>query len=149
MSSSTDIEQTVGRNTDFGLPVLGPVQPREQCEKRWQQYTDAWSAFSASDRERLIHASLSPDIVYATKLAQLSGHKALINFMEEFQQKVPGAKFVNNALNLHNSYGQSEYAMVDATGKQVMEGSDYCEWAEDGRVSKVVSYFDIEADDSL
>ena len=127
--------------TSFGMPVVGPTHSTQHCEQIWQQYCTAWTAIPAQQRQHLIQQATAPHITYTDKLAHITGHAALTKHMEMFQSQAAGASFTTNKLTLHHQCGQAQYTMLDGSGRAVFDGVDFIEFAEDGRLCKVVGFF--------
>ena len=139
--SNTVIAPAAGPNTDFGTPVVGPVHSQQHCEQTIQQYADTWSAIPTQHRQHLMHAALHPSITYSDKLSQARGYEQLAGNIEQFQVRFAGARFVTNKIMLHHQYGRLDYTMVDGQGAHVMDGTDFIEFADDGRLCKIVGFF--------
>ena len=132
-------EQTA--ETYYGEPVIGPTHPRQQCEQLWQQYATAWTAIPATACQQLIEQCLHPSVQYVDKQARVVGWAEVTRRIELFRTKVAGASFRVSALTLHHEYGRGEWAGVDSEGKVWLEGVDFIEFAEDGRICKLVGFY--------
>jgi len=125
----------------FKQPIIGPTHPRQDCETIWQHYLTAWTAIPAQQRQQLIQLATTPTFNYTDKLASSTGADALAAHMATFQSQVTGATFRTDRLDLHHLYGRAEYTMLDGSGKELLRGVDFVEFAEDGRLCRVVGFF--------
>ena len=80
-------------------------------------------------------------MVYVDKLAHVTGSESLVRHIEMFQSQLPGASFTITGLAMHHSYCRVDYVCVDGSGKAVLEGTDIMEFAEDGRISKIIGFY--------
>ena len=127
--------------TAFGLRIVGPAQPQHLCEQAWQRYCTAWTAIPTQQRQQLLEQSVTPTIHYTDKLTDSTGYDTLTRHIELFQTHATGASFITKQLSLHHRYGRAEYTCVDAGGKAVLDGVDFIEFADDGRICNIVGFY--------
>ena len=82
----------------------------------WKNYQAAWGNVSSEDRQRLLSGSVATDCVYTDPATQRHGHAELIAYLEQFQQRMPGAYFTNEQFLEHHGQAVAHWTRVDAQG---------------------------------
>jgi SnoaL-like domain len=104
-------------------------------------YGEAWAA-DDGERRRLLEAAWREDGVYSDPVATAEGREALVAHIAGFQQQFPGHRIVvTSGVDEHDGCFRFAWALNDADGDVVMEGVDFGEVADDGRIARIVGFF--------
>ena len=105
-------------------------------------YCEAWAAAEA-ERRRLLEVAWHEDGVYSDPVGRAEGREALVSHLAGFQRQFPGHRIVvTSGVDEHDGYFRFGWALNDADGNIVMEGVDFGEVAEDGRIARITGFFD-------
>ena len=108
----------------------------------WDKYCQAWSATNPQ-RQELLESSLTPTFKMTGNTNIYSGYDGLQQAMDSFQARQPGAVFkTKGPLIVHHEYAKVVWECVDAKDKRVVGGMDVLEYAEDGRICKMIAFLD-------
>jgi len=108
-----------------------------------QSYVAAWNTQDDTVRRRLLEQSLSSTGRYTDPLVDLEGRAAVARHAAAFAQRWPGAIIVvSRPMEPHNGMVCFGWRVVGAGGETLREGIDFGELAEDGRLRRVVGFFD-------
>lgn len=114
----------------------------EDHSSTWATYQAAWGDVSDPKRQDLLNKSVSDDVVYTDPSGQASNRGELITFIEEFKQSMPGATFRNHKLIGHHAQTMAEWMLYDANGAELVPGSSWARYGEDGRLTNVSGFFE-------
>jgi hypothetical protein len=104
-------------------------------------YGDAWAA-DEPERRRMLEAAWEDAGVYSDPLGRAEGREALVAHIAGFQQQFPGHRIVmTSGVDAHGSHFRFAWALADADGNVVMEGVDFGEVADDGRIARITGFF--------
>jgi hypothetical protein len=105
-------------------------------------YGEAWAADEA-ERRRLLEDAWHEDGVYSDPVSRAEGREALVSHIAGFQEQFPGHRIVvTSGVDEHDRYFRFGWALNDADGNIVMEGVDFGEVADDGRIARITGFFD-------
>jgi len=108
----------------------------------WETYTSAWKAGNVETRRALLGASLAPECSYQDPLTTVDGCEALIGYMAQFHQQVPGGHFATRRFRFHDGHSVAQWDMLDAHGKVIGDGVSIGHYNEAGRLMTVKGFFD-------
>lgn len=108
----------------------------------WETYMAAWNTPSATDKHALFARCLASDCVYADPLAHTRGWNELVDYMNDFHRQVPGGRFLLNQFSAHHDGSLATWNMVGGDGAVLGNGMSYGEYTADGRLVKMVGFFD-------
>lgn len=114
-------------------------------QQTWDRYTSAWQAPSAAAKALALQASVRADCMYRDPLAQAEGHQALIDYMLDFHQQVPGGFFKTTSFHAHSARSIAAWQMCDGQGMVIGEGFSYAEYGADGKLAVMTGFFDTPA----
>lgn len=117
----------------------------ELLQQTWETYTSAWQASSAEAKALALRSSVDGACVYRDPLATAEGHAALIDYMLQFHQQVPGGFFKTTSFRAHNSRSVTTWQMCNAGGTAIGEGISYGEYGADGKLVAMAGFFDAPA----
>jgi hypothetical protein len=105
-------------------------------------YSEAWAADDA-ERRRLLEVAWHEDGVYSDPVGRADGREALVSHIAGFQEQFPDHRIVvTSGVDEHDGCFRFAWALSDADGDVVMEGVDFGEVADDGRIARIVGFFD-------
>jgi hypothetical protein len=106
-------------------------------------YTEAWAADEA-ERRRLLEVAWHEDGVYSDPVGRAAGREALVSHIAGFQEQFPGHRIVMTSGVDEHDDGRFRFgwALNDADGNIVMDGVDFGEVADDGRIVRLTGFFD-------
>jgi len=114
----------------------------DERRDRWTGYASIWKLEGAEAKRRACAEHLSETCVYTDPLTQRKGWEALIEYMLEFHQQVPGGHFVTKEFKTHNGRSIAVWDMVGGDGTVMGNGISYGEYAEDGKLKTMTGFFD-------
>ncbi|MDE0725948.1 MAG: nuclear transport factor 2 family protein [Alphaproteobacteria bacterium] len=94
-------------------------------------YGAAWLEADADARRALLDIAWSDNGTYQDPTADVAGRGALVAHIGRFHQSMPGAQILI----------RFTWKMLGADGAVAMEGVDFGELADDGRIAKIVGFF--------
>ncbi|MBI1761429.1 MAG: nuclear transport factor 2 family protein [Acidobacteria bacterium] len=107
----------------------------------WEAYTSSWSDTDAETRKTTLEQNLNSDCTYTDPNIQTVGYQSLSNYMAQFQQGFPGAKFVTTAFREHHNQSLAHWNMVNVEGEILSKGASFGEYATDRRLTKMTGFF--------
>jgi len=108
-----------------------------------ENYCAAWSEPDEARRLSLLEQSFAESGNYQDPTAVLAGRKALSDHIAAIHASSPGAKVeATSGIDQHNGHIRFTWHFVDQNGLEQIKGTDVCELADDGRLVKIVGFFD-------
>jgi hypothetical protein len=108
-----------------------------------QSYVVAWNTQDDTVRRRLLEQCWSGSGRYTDPVVDLHGRAAVAEHAAAFAQRWPGATIVVTwSMKPHNGMVCFGWRVAGAAGEILREGIDFGELAEDGRLRRVVGFFD-------
>lgn len=105
-------------------------------------YAEAWRETDPIKRDALLALSWADDGIYQDEQSRYEGRDALAAGITDFFAQNPGASIVlASGIHVHHNVFRFRWEMLDADGNVQMEGMDFGELAEDGRIRKIVGFF--------
>ncbi len=111
--------------------------------KTWETYASAWKAESADEKRALLAKSVSPQSTYTDPLTSLDGHEALVAYMLDFHQMIPGGHFVTTQFHQHHEQSAAQWEMRDGTGQVHGHGLSFGRYNADGKLISETGFFDV------
>ena len=108
-----------------------------------QAYGDAWNELDEPKRRKLLEQAWTDDGTYTDPSADVQGREALIAHIRAFHKDgMPGARIVpSSGVDEHHGRVRFTWRMEGADGSTIMEGIDFGELADDGRLQCIVGFF--------
>jgi SnoaL-like domain len=104
-------------------------------------YGASWNEPDAQRRAALLEQAWADDGVYLDPTARAEGREALVEHIGGFQVAMPGHTIdMTSGVDVHGDVFRFAWVMRTADG-DVLEGMDYGELADDGRISRIVGFF--------
>ena len=108
----------------------------------WRNYAKCF-ATTGDERQRLMTAHLSPDIVYRDPNTELRGHEAFAAEMTRMQAMFPDHTFEILAIDAHHRHSVARWRLLDPEGKHVTNGLSHAIHDTDGRLADITGYYPI------
>ena len=108
----------------------------------WDIYTSSWKAATAAEKKALFEQSLDPACEYQDPLVSASGWDALLNYMHDFHQQVPGGSFVTRHFLSHHQQSMARWEMLDGDNKIIGEGLSHGRYNDSGKLIAMTGFFD-------
>jgi hypothetical protein len=109
----------------------------------WNAYQRAWGPVHETEREELLRASVSEDILYTDPSSQTRGLRELFARIGQSQQKFAGAYFKNDSFLEHHDQGFFLWTMYDVEGRIFVKGSSFGRFGADGRLVQATGFFEL------
>ena len=110
-------------------------------EQVWKNYLEAYGNLPAQDRQRLLAASVSNDVVSINPRDETQGLENLVVHVEQFQKLLPSSYFKMNSLKLHHEQALIEWTLYKADGTAVTTAHTYGVLNDEGRLKKLIGFF--------
>ena len=108
-----------------------------------ENYCAAWSEPDEGARLALLEASWTEAGAYQDPTAAVTGRQALSDHIGEILASSPGASVsTTSGIDEHNGHIRFTWHFVDGDGQERIKGTDFGELADDGRLAKIVGFFD-------
>lgn len=105
-------------------------------------YGLAWLSVDEGERRRLLDLAWSEAGVYQDPQVDISGRDALVRHIAAFHSRSPGSKVViTSSAQHHHGRFHFTWALVGRDGVTALEGRDFGELDEDGRIRLIVGFF--------
>lgn len=102
----------------------------------------AWRATDNGERGRLLERSFSENGTYTDPDSHVASRAALSDSIGLVLQRAPGARITCSHIQMHHDTMRMTWVMVDASGKELLRGMDFGEFADDGRLRRIIGFFD-------
>jgi mannose-6-phosphate isomerase-like protein (cupin superfamily) len=105
-------------------------------------YMAAWNETDEGKRRRLLEAAWTDDGTYTDPQSDVAGREALIALIGGMHSRMPGARIdVTSKTDVHHDKLRFAWKFVSGDGSMTIEGIDFGELAEDGRLKKIVGFW--------
>jgi hypothetical protein len=105
-------------------------------------YAAAWHETDARARRALIEQCWAPAGTYTDPTATVTGREALCDHIAAFHERRPGHRIlITSPIDGHASHVRFAWAMRAPDGSTVLDGMDYAEIDDEGRISRIVGFF--------
>ncbi len=111
-------------------------------EHTWATYQSAWRDIADDERRQLLERAVSEDCTYSDPVGSTSGREELIAYIEQFHVTYPGSTFDNHKLLDHHGEAIATWTRLQADGSSAGDGNSYAHFGEDGRLVRIVGFFD-------
>jgi hypothetical protein len=114
----------------------------DRAEATLLAYAAIWSEADRSRRCALLAQCMTEDAEVLGPGYRFKGHRAISDEVERFLRVERGARAVfASGYVVHHNAARFAIAMLDPAGKVVSEGEDVVEFAADGRISRVLTFW--------
>jgi hypothetical protein len=105
-------------------------------------YASAWMETDESARRRALQAAWADDGAYCDPTALVEGREALVQHIGGFHAQLPAHRLVvTSGVDEHHGFLRFAWAIQNSDGTLVLEGIDFGELADDGRLRRIVGFF--------
>jgi hypothetical protein len=115
----------------------------EKLLEIWNTYQDAWADVAVAERERLLTASVTADVVYTNPLNEGQGLGNLVNHVGGFQTQFPGAHFKTNKLLVQHGQLLAEWTMFNKDGSEFLTAHSYARFNEQGLLVHLAGFWKV------
>jgi SnoaL-like protein len=114
-----------------------------ELEETIGAFDRAWNETDGEERLRLIEGALTEEAELVDPRAGLfQGRDAVAERLEGFQSRFPGARVdVSSEIDAHHGFARYAWTMRASDGSTILNGFDFIELADDGRIRRVVMFF--------
>jgi hypothetical protein len=110
----------------------------------YELYISAWSAISDEERLRRLRASVAQAIIFRNAMKTRNSLADVVEHLEAFQQRSPGGSFRLMSMLGFENQGLATWKFFDAEGQGGFSGFDALTFDEDGRISYILMFSDLE-----
>jgi SnoaL-like domain len=107
-------------------------------------YISAWSAISDEERLRRLRASVAEAIIFRNAMKTRNSLADVVEHLEAFQKRSPGGSFRLMSMLGFENRGLATWKFFDAEGQGGFSGFDALTFDEDGRISYILMFSDVE-----
>lgn len=105
-------------------------------------YCEAWSEPDFQKRTPMLGRTWAKSGTYTDPTAHVEGRDALNAHIGKFFEQYPGAKIVvSSGVDMHHARFRFAWKMIAADGSTALEGMDYGELDDQGRIRKIAGFF--------
>jgi hypothetical protein len=108
-----------------------------------KNYTSAWNERDDTKRRRLLEQSVTYDVFWQDPLGQANDLESLSRYIGQFFERVPGVRLdLTSGISQHHNHICYTWKLVDEKGGRTIDGRDFGELAPDGRLARVIGFFE-------
>jgi hypothetical protein len=105
-------------------------------------YLEAWNADDPGERASLLEATVTDDVEFVDPTAHITGRADLLQHIAATRATYQGLQFAPaGEPDAHNNFVRVAWE-ARIGGRVVLRGIDVDELADDGRLSRIVGFFD-------
>jgi SnoaL-like protein len=105
-------------------------------------YAAAWGELDAEARGRLLQECWAPEGVYVDPTTRAEGREGLSAYIAGFHERMPGYRIdLTTSADGHGPHLRFGWAMKRPDGSVELEGMDYAEVDDAGRLTRIVGFF--------
>ncbi|MGH1342122.1 MAG: nuclear transport factor 2 family protein [Nannocystales bacterium] len=113
-----------------------------EARTAWEAYAAIWKLTGPQAKRSACAQALDDGCVYTDPITQRKGWDALVEYMVEFHQQVPGGHFVTTDFKAHNGRSVASWNMVGGDGSVLGTGISYGEYSDSGKVRTMTGFFE-------
>jgi hypothetical protein len=110
----------------------------------YELYISAWSAISDEERLRRLRASVVQAIIFRNATQTRNGLADVIEHLKGFQKRSPDGSFRLMSMLGFENQAPATWKFFDAEGQGGFSGFDALTFDEDGRISYILMFSDVE-----
>ena len=108
----------------------------------WETYTSSWKATSADAKRSIFEKCLDKDCTYTDPISHTEDWDALLNYMLEFHQQIPGGHFVTTYFLAHHKQSIAKWDMKNGNDIFLGEGISYGKFSNEGKLLSMSGFFE-------
>ena len=106
-------------------------------------YGAAWNQTDAAGMHRFLDKSWADEGRYTDPEVSVRGRDELVAYIQKFRAKVGTAQLtLNGPVDAHHGWFRFAWTVVAQDGAVVLKGMDIGQLADDGRIRRIVGFFD-------
>lgn len=106
-------------------------------------YVATWNEVDADRRSGLMEQAWVDDAYYADPAVEARGRDAISDNIDRVHQKFPDRIFCRTSdVFVHRQRARFKWAILDPAGAAILAGVHYAEFADDGRLRRMIGVFD-------
>jgi hypothetical protein len=106
-------------------------------------YVAAWNTADVDERRRLLVTCWADEGCYADPTVDLRGRESLVQHVSRFHERWPGAVIEHGRrIDAHHGWCRFAWRVASAEGTTLREGVDFGTLGPDGRLVRIVGFFD-------
>ena len=106
----------------------------------WEIYMRCWSETNHVIRNQLMEQVLIIDCTDTDAYSHVEGREQLSDYMDDFQKKVEGIKFIATHFVAHHNQSLAHWDMLDGNGNLITKGASFAMYDKDGRLTQMNSF---------
>ena len=104
-------------------------------------YFAAWNELDPGRRAEILRGSLTDDAELVDPTGRWHGIEGFVERIGNYHAAAPDTKVVTSSgIDAHNDVIRYAWAIVDAKGRQLLEGIDVAERTADGRLRRILMF---------
>lgn len=115
----------------------------DEARRTVREYVAAWNEPDEAARRRLLERCWTDGATYTDPSVHIADLDALVAHARLFAQRWPGAAIVlTGGIDVHNGMVRFAWQVRGPDGRALRAGVDFGELAADGRLQRIVGFFD-------
>lgn len=114
---------------------------KSDAEALIKDYLHAYGDVSQEERRQLLRKTVTDDVVSTNPVEESHGFDALLEHVEKFQQRLPGAYFRLNKLLTHHSQVLLEWTLYKGDDAAVTTAHTHGVFSDQGRLKQLTGFF--------
>lgn len=108
-------------------------------------YGAAWNQTDAAGIHKFLDKSWAEKGQYTDPETSVRGREELVTYIQKFRAKVGTAQLaLNGPVDVHHGWFRFAWSVVASDGAVVLKGMDIGQLADDGRIRRIVGFFDAQ-----
>lgn len=112
----------------------------------WEKYVAAWKVESSQQKLALFEQCLAENCVYHDPITKTMGWQALVDYMLDFQAKMPGGHFVTKTFLTHGNKSIATWEMHDQGNTVLGIGYSYGEYNGDNKLVEMTGFYELPSE---
>jgi hypothetical protein len=108
----------------------------------WEKYISAWKVTGAQAKTDALKQSVALNAVYQDPLTQTTGHEALLKYMLDLHEQMPGVYFVTQYFLTHHDVSIAKWDMIGGDGQVMGDGVSYGRYNEQGQLVAMNGFYE-------
>ncbi len=106
-------------------------------------YGAAWNETDRGKRLAMLAEVWSAESRYLDPRVEVTGPEALSDYIDAVHSAMPGARLVlEGEVDAHHGHLRFHWALLGEDGQRLLPGVDFAILAPDGRLARIVGFFD-------
>jgi hypothetical protein len=106
-----------------------------------RSYCDAWNTDDEDERRRLLEVAWADDGEYVDPAGRFDGRDAVMKMIGGLRAQLGNSQVLATmGFDVHHDWARFGWRVVAEDGKTLLDGIDAVEFAEDGRIKRLVGF---------